>query len=94
MKHHRISLGFELGSAAVEERLTEIALLMCETFPDCYWEHHDADDHDQHEMHVIVNGREAPLCFTNRELINYSNRRHCTAIDHRMRAVLTQLLDA
>lgn len=92
MKYRRISLGLELGSAAIEERLTEIALLMRKTFPDCYWKRCNVDDH--REMHIILNGREEPVCFTDRELINYSNRRRRTGIDHRMRDALNRLLDA
>ena len=92
MKYRRISLGLELGSSAIEERLTEIALLMRKTFPDCYWEHQNVAD-DRRAMHVIVNGRDEHLCFTDRELINYSNRRRRTTIDHRICNVLTRLLD-
>lgn len=95
MKYRRLSLGLELGTDAVEERLTEIALLMRKTFPEYYWERREAgDDHRHNAMHVIVNGREEPLCFTDRELISYSCRKRRTAIDHRMHAMLTRLLAA
>lgn len=94
MKYRRISLGLELGSAAVETRLTEIALLMRKSFPDCYWERQEgSDDGSTNEMHVIINGREEPVNFTDRELISYSGKRRRTAIDHRMRDVLIRLLE-
>ena len=94
MKYQRLSLGIELGSKAIEERLTEIALLMRKSFPEYYWKRQDgADDAHDNEMHVVVNGRDEPLYFTDRELISYSNRKRRTAIDHRMHRVLTRLLD-
>jgi hypothetical protein len=96
MKYHRLSLGLELGSAAAVERLTEIALLMRKTFPDCYWKRQDsaADNQDNEiEMHVVVNGRDESLRFTDRELISYSNWKRRTTIDHRMHALLARLLE-
>lgn len=94
MNYRRISVGLELGSAAVEARLTEIALLMRKSFPECYWKRQGCmDDDRKNEMHVIINGREEPLCFTDRELISYSAKKRRTAIDHRMREVLVKLLD-
>lgn len=93
MKYRHISLGLELGSAAVEERLTEIALLMRKTFPDCYWERGETDGRPgSREMHVLVDGRDEPVCFTDRELISYSLRRRRAAIDHRMHDALARLL--
>lgn len=94
MKYRRVSLGLELGSAALEARLTEIALLMRKSFPDCYWARRaDMDSDSTNEMHVIINGKDARVCFTDRELISYSGTRRRTAIDHRMHAVLTRLLE-
>ncbi|OWW21686.1 hypothetical protein [Noviherbaspirillum denitrificans] len=93
MKYRRVSIGLELGSAAVEERLTEIALLMRETFPQCYWGQLDGNGQEHvREMHVMVNGRDVPVCFTDRELISYSRRQRQTSIDHRMHEVLVRLL--
>lgn len=95
MKYRRTSLGLELGTAAVEERLTEIALLMRKTFPLCYWYRREAGEEvPALEMHVVVNGHDEPVCFTDRELINYSLKRRRTAIDHRMHDALARLLNA
>ena len=95
MKYRRITLGHELGSAAVEERLTAIALLMRKAFPDYRWERHQTgDDSSMHRMHVHLNGRDEPICFTDRELISYSNLQRRTAIDHRMHDVLNRLFRA
>jgi hypothetical protein len=96
MKYRSMSIGVELGSAAVEQRLTEIALLMRKTFPHCYWEQSEnvaEDDHHKNKMHVVLNGRDRPLCFTDRELINYSTIKRRIHIDHRMHEVLSKLLD-
>lgn len=95
MKYRRISLGLELGTAAVEERLTEIALLMRKTFPLYYWHRREAGERTSAlEMHIVVNGHDEQVCFTDRELISYSRKRRRTAIDHRMHDVLARLLDA
>ncbi|WP_420474582.1 hypothetical protein [Noviherbaspirillum sp. ST9] len=94
MKYRRVSLGLELGSAAVEARLTEIALLMRKSFPDCYWARRARmGDDGMNEMHILINGKDEPVCFTDRELISYSGLRRRTAIDHRMRNVLARLLE-
>ena len=95
MKYRRITLGQELGSAAIEERLTAIALLMRKVFPHYHWERGDERNGARmHRMHVHLEGRNAPICFTDRELISYSNLRRRTAIDHRMHEVLSRLLQA
>jgi hypothetical protein len=92
MKYRRISIGRELGSAAVEQRMTEIALLMRKTFPDFYWERCAADNNGRtNRMHVLVEGRDEPICFTDRELISYSSEKRRTMIDYRMHAVLSRL---
>lgn len=94
MKYRRVSLGLELGSAAVEARMTEIALLMRKSFPECYWERRAGLNNDStNEMHVIINGKDEPVRFTDRELISYSGKKRRTDIDHRMRDVLVRLLD-
>jgi hypothetical protein len=94
MKYRRVSLGWELGSAAVEARMTEIALLMRKSFPDCYWARRAcADDDSTNEMHVVINGKDEPVCFTDRELISYSGKSRRTNIDHRMHDVLVRLLN-
>jgi len=95
MKYRWMSLGIELGANAVEERLTEIALLTRKTFPECRWTRQNGTPAEHiNELRVIVNSREEPVRFTDRELISYSSRKRRTVIDHRMQAVLKRLLDA
>jgi hypothetical protein len=92
--YRRITLGSELGSAAIEERLTEIALLMRQTFPEYCWEHkRDGNDARLHRLHVYLDGHEAPVNFTYRELLMYSRLRRRCAIDRRMYNVLKSLFE-
>lgn len=92
--YHRISLGSELGSAAIEERLTEIALLMKQTFPEYCWEQErHGNDARLHRLHVYLAGHEAPVNFTYRELLTYSRLRRRCVIDRRMYNALKALFD-
>lgn len=89
-----INFGSEPGSAAVEERLTEIALLMREVFPKYSWEDgHGADGAGGRCLHVRVAGREAPVNFTYRELLTYSRLRQRRLIDRRVYNALKTLFE-
>lgn len=88
------TLGRRIGADAIEERLTEIALLTRKTFPYCKWDHaRDIDHPYTYRLIVQVDGREAPLTFTNRELLTYSREKRLRAIDHRMADALNKLFD-
>lgn len=87
-------LGQKLGADAVEQRLTEISLLMRKTKPHCSWDHTQETDRPYtYRLLVQVNGREAPLHFTVRELLTYSRQKRREAIDHRMHDALGKLFD-
>lgn len=87
-------LGQKLGADAIEERVTEIALLMRKAYPHCRWDPDgEVDQSYAYRLRVQVNGREAPVIFTNRELLTYSRKKRRAAIDHRMHDTLSKLLD-
>lgn len=92
--YQRNRFGRKLGADAIEERLTEIALLMRKAYPHCMWDpEEEADRLYTYRLRVQVNGREAPLLFTSRELLTYSRKKRRAAIDHRIHDTLSKLLD-
>lgn len=86
----RTTLGSELGSAAVEQRVTEIALLMRKAFPEYRWERARRGD-GRHRLLVHFGKREIPVDFTYRELLTYSRLKRRRALDRRMYEALKKL---
>ena len=93
--YRRITLGSELGSVELEQRMTEIALLTRKAFPEYKWEvAKDGGRGHPYCLLVHLAGREMPVNFTYRELVTYSRLRRRYALDHRMHDALNKLFES
>lgn len=93
-KHQHHVLARRFGAAAIEERLTEVALLMQIAFPQCEW-HLDPDPESRElqQLNVGFSGAWTALYFTNEELCAYSGEKRRCDTDHRLHRALGKLLD-
>lgn len=93
-KHQHHVLACRFGAAAIEERLTDVALLMRTAFPQCEW-HLDLDpgSRELHQLDVDFSGARTALYFTNEELCAYSGEKRRCDTDHRLHRALSKLLD-
>lgn len=86
------TFGRKMGTAAVEQRLTAIALLMHEVFPHYSWEvHEETNQPTIPRLHVYGHESDQYVDFSWRELITYSNVKRSCTIDHRMHDTLRKL---
>lgn len=92
--NHRNSLGHKLGTAAIETRLTDIALLMKTVFPDYVWHCEPEGEHPE-TCRLDIQGPAATtsVVFTNRELLTYSIAQHRSLLDRRMYYALRKAFD-
>jgi hypothetical protein len=91
--HHRISIERQFGSLAIEQRATDISLLMREVFPSYRW---DLDcspgQSDTRRLDIEVAGGETTILFANKEVQMYSSRKRDCNVDHRLQAALITIL--
>jgi hypothetical protein len=82
----------KFGAEALEQRLTDVALLMRSVFPQCSWHlDEDPDKPAQQRLDVEFADARTSLYFTNDELRSYSSeKRHCDT-DHRLQHALHYL---
>jgi hypothetical protein len=94
MATQHIRHGPRYGKPAIELRMTSIALLMREVFPDYKWEiHEEPDNPAMHRLHIYDEEREQHVDFSKRELLTYSDVKRYVETDHRMRNALDKLFD-
>lgn len=92
-QHHALVRRF--GAAAIEERLTDVALLMRTAFPQCVWHlDPDPDSREPQQLEVGISDARTALYFTNDELRAYSAEKRRCDTDHRLHHALSKLLDA
>lgn len=83
----------KLGAAAIEQRLTEIALLSKAAFPTLSWRPETLDSPKKNSLDVQFLGRHDVVQFTNSEMQSHSRVLRIRALDHRMYAVVRRLYE-
>lgn len=91
--HHRTEQQ-KLGLAATERRLTEIALLMRNVFPNLSWERQTLYRSHRNNLKIEFDRKRVVVPFSNRELRSHSRTLRVRALDHRMYAAIGTLFEA
>lgn len=90
--HHRKSIELQFGSVAIEQRSTDISLLMREIFPNYRWDLGNSPQSDTRRLDIEVAGVETTILFSNKEVRRYSYEKRGGKMDHRLQDALRSIL--